>query len=205
MNMLKQMTIQEKKNLREKTFDQLWNHLWLQNENTHNTYKTEELVSKEKFESLKKGIHNGNEFFSLATMIDESIGNHELWSEPEWGFPKGRRDYREKDYECALREFSEETGYETSKIKNFQNVFPFEEIFMGSNYKSYKHKYYLASMDYNDSLNYRGNYQTSEVSELKWKPIEDCLLSIRSYNLEKKKLLSCIHKCLTKYRFSAFV
>ena len=29
---------------------------------------------------------------------------------PEWGFPKGRRNLKERDRECAVREFSEETG-----------------------------------------------------------------------------------------------
>jgi 8-oxo-dGTP pyrophosphatase MutT (NUDIX family) len=32
------------------------------------------------------------------------------WEEPEWGFPKGRRDTQESDWVCALREFKEETG-----------------------------------------------------------------------------------------------
>ena len=33
-------------------------------------------------------------------------------------------------------------------LENIKNLLPFEEIFTGSNYKSYKHKYYLTFMDY---------------------------------------------------------
>ena len=62
------------------------------------------------------------------------------WDEPEWGFPKGRRNYKEKDLECALREFEEETGIQKSSLTIIKNLNPFEEIFTGSNLKSYKHK-----------------------------------------------------------------
>ena len=34
------------------------------------------------------------------------------WDTPEWGFPKGRRNYQENDLTCGLREFEEETGYD---------------------------------------------------------------------------------------------
>ena len=66
----------------------------------------------------------------VKTLIDE-IQIQDIWVEPEWGFPKGRRNFMEKDYECALREFSEETGYDTNIIKNVNNLLPFEEIFTG--------------------------------------------------------------------------
>jgi 8-oxo-dGTP pyrophosphatase MutT (NUDIX family) len=123
---------------------------------------------------------------------------YEQWDEQEWGFPKGRRNYQEKEHECALREFSEETGYDSSLLKNIENILPFEEIFMGSNYKSYKHKYYLMYMHYDDT-NTHNDFEKSEVSKIDWKNYETCLESIRSYNTEKKKIITYIHKCLAKY------
>ena len=75
---------------------------------------------------------------------------------------------------------------------------PFEEIFIGSNHKSYKHKYFLAFMEDNTDL--LENYQVTEVSKLDWKSLEDCLESIRSYNLEKKQLILNINKVLQEYR-----
>ena len=68
------------------------------------------------------------------------------------GFPKGRRNPYESDYDCALREFSEETGYSSKGLQNVRNVVPFEETFTGSNYNSYKHRYFLMFMDYQTSL-----------------------------------------------------
>ena len=75
------------------------------------------------------------------------------------------------------------------------NVFPFEEIFTGSNYKSYKHKYYLTYMKYENSV--RSHIiQPSEISCAKWKSYEECMESIRYYNLEKKQILTQIHQML---------
>ena len=51
--------------------------------------------------------------YNLDSIIEETYGESD-WTEQEWGFPKGRRNFQEKDYDCAIREFTEETGY--SKI-----------------------------------------------------------------------------------------
>jgi 8-oxo-dGTP pyrophosphatase MutT (NUDIX family) len=149
-------------------------------------------------EDHHKYIKNtNNKFFSIFSIIDECY-EFEQWTEPEWGFPKGRRNYQEKDYDTAMREFSEETGYNSKYLKNIQNIFPFEEIFIGSNYKSYKHKYYLMHISYLDSL-HPNNFETTEVSKIEWKNYDDCINSIRSYNLEKKRLITNIHHLLNKY------
>jgi 8-oxo-dGTP pyrophosphatase MutT (NUDIX family) len=119
------------------------------------------------------------------------------YTEPEWGFPKGRRNNQEKDLECALREFNEETGISINDIKLLENIIPYEEIFIGSNLKSYKHKYYLAYSDKNLNLE---NYQETEVSQIEFKTLNDCLNIIRPYNLEKKQLLININKALQELR-----
>ena len=105
----------------------------------------------------------------------------------------------EKDIHCAIREFIEETGYSKYQFDIVKNISPIEEIFFGSNYKSYKHKYYLAL--FNDDINDKSNkIQESEVSQLKWLDLDECLENIRHYNLEKKTIITKIDKCLHKYR-----
>ena len=79
-----------------------------------------------------------------------------------------------------------------------ENALPFEEVFLGSNHKSYKHKYYLAYTNLESDV--FPNYQITEVSKLQWKTLPECLESIRSYNLEKKKLIVNINKVLEEYR-----
>ncbi len=136
-------------------------------------------------------------FYSLYSIIAEhSLGQQ--WTEPEWGFPKGRRNYQEKDFDTAIREFKEETGYDPKLLKNIQNIYPFEENLVGSNYKCYKHKYYLMYMDYNDSIRDK-DFSNSEISCAKWKTYQECLHSIRDYNVEKKRIIINIHQCLNKY------
>jgi 8-oxo-dGTP pyrophosphatase MutT (NUDIX family) len=199
VNLLKEMTITEKKMILENDFPFLWKHLW--NSNISQQYKQEEHISEEKFLSLKTGVLIQNHFYSLNTMISE-VSNEEQWEEPEWGFPKGRRNYFEKDYECALREFAEETGYDKNSLKNIDNILPFEEIFTGSNYKSYKHKYYLLQMKDSPPPKVISPFDNSEVSKVEWKTYEQCMETIRPYNLEKKRLLTNIYKCLKQYKLT---
>ena len=77
---------------------------------------------------------------------------------------------------------------------------PFEEIYIGSNYRSYKHKYFLAYMNSPIMDEDMNNFQKSEVSKLEWKSYSDCLDSIRPYNLEKKKIIVNIYNMLQEYR-----
>ena len=191
-----EMSVIEKDNIKTHTFETLWANMWGIT-NIGNQFKSEELSSQKKFDLLKAGLQINGEFVSLDTLIDSSTTN---WMETEWEFPKGRRNFLEKDLDCALREFEEETGYSKNKIKVIENLMPFEEIFIGSNHKSYKHKYFLAFMDENENSNLLENYQATEVSKLDWKTLEECLESIRPYNLEKKQLILNINKVLQEYR-----
>ena len=79
---------------------------------------------------LKAGIKIGHREYNLETILKRSNTN---WIDAEWGFPKGRRNYQEKDLTCALREFEEETGYNKSSVNIVQNIIPYEEVFTGSN------------------------------------------------------------------------
>jgi len=225
MNMLKQMTVHEKRRLCMGDFNLLWKDIWGESKYS-SQYKSEEVVSREKYNLLFKGIKidgfrdtlfhseefpsttdrtidrdstgesppaesSSKEHYTLKKLVEESE-KFEAWEEPEWGFPKGRRNNQESDYDCAMREFTEETGYNSLALIYIQNVLPLEEIFLGSNYKSYKHKYFLMYMDYEKSLK-MGEYQKSEVSKVEWKTFKDSVACFRPYNLEKIRILTNIH------------
>jgi len=187
-NLIDEMTIEEKNKLLEHSFEDLWSELW--GNFVGNQYKNEEKNSKEKFYKLKnKDIDNLN----LEDLVNNSKTN---WTTPEWGFPKGRRNNGENDINCAIREYMEETGHTRSSFEIIQNILPFEEIFTGSNFKSYKHKYYLAVSKENIG---NMNFQKSEVSNMKWLGLEDCLKLIRPYSFEKIEIVNKIYKILNKY------
>ena len=193
-NIFDEMSLEEKERLIEKDFSILWTEMWGDHTN-YNQYKNEEVTSQKKFELLKSGITINESIYTLKDLIDKSDTR---WAETEWEFPKGRRNTNEKELDCALREFEEETGYLKTDIIVVENLLPLEEIFIGSNHKSYKHKYFLAYMNTNvDKLE---DYQVTEVSKLDWKTKDECLVSIRPYHLEKKKVIRDIESILQEYR-----
>jgi len=189
-----EMSVKEREFIKNNTFETLWNTMWGEVSNLYQ-YKNEEIISQKKFELLKNGISVQNDTILLDKLIEESTTS---WLETEWEFPKGRRNYQEKDLDCAIREFEEETGYSRENLDIIENIVPFEEIFIGSNHKSYKNKYYLAYM--NKQIDSLGDYQKTEVSKLEWKTLNECLVSIRPYNIEKKQLIKNINKILQEFR-----
>jgi hypothetical protein len=52
----------------------------------------------------------------------------------------------------------------------------------------------------NETFEDLDNYQVTEVSKIEWKTLDNCIESIRPYNLEKKKLITNINKVLQEYR-----
>jgi ADP-ribose pyrophosphatase YjhB (NUDIX family) len=180
--LIDEMSIGEKQSLLTTPFNELLKNLWC------NSSKMEETSIK--FEMLL----NNERGVSLTELVENSTTR---WSETEWEFPKGRRNYHEKDLDCAVREFEEETGYNRTCINIIENVIPYEEIFVGSNNKSYKHKYFLASMHNSTCFDTNPKYQTSEVSKTEWKTIDECLCSIRPYSLEKKKIISSVYEVIS--------
>ena len=174
-----EMSILEKTRILADPFDQLWIQMW--GETTNVQYKNEELSSSKKMDLIRTGVIINDENVTLKSIVENSKTH---WNETEWEFPKGRRKNKEKDLECALREFEEETGISKNKINVVENILPFEEIFIGTNHKSYKHKYFLAYMEEeNEEMADLEHYQVTEVSKIEWKTIDKCLESIRPYNL----------------------
>ena len=203
-DIVNEMSIEEKQRILVEPFDILWKNMW--GDITTTQYKVEENASMKKMEIIRAGVSVNGEFINLEQIINNSNTN---WIETEWEFPKGRRNYKEKDLDCALREFEEETGISSSRLTIVENVLPFEETFIGTNHKSYKHKYFLAflndtssssSNNYDIETNVLNGFQITEVSKLEWKTISSCLESIRPYSLEKKNLILNINKVLEEYR-----
>ena len=176
-NIIYEMTIEEKESIRTCTYKFLWEKLW---NKVNERYDSK---NEDKFNYIKKNkIH---------------LFNTNIWIEPEWGFPKGRRNFKEKDLDCGMREFEEETGYDKTFVNIIKNLNPFEEIFTGSNLKSYKHKYFLGKIDYINSTDDK-NFQKNEIGNMGWFSYEDALDKIRIYNIEKIQLLTSIHHLLQK-------
>ena len=96
-----------------------------------------------------------------------------------------------------MREFEEETGFDKSQLSIINNLLPVEEIYTGSNFKSYKHKYFVGYISYSSSA--KSSFQESEVSSLEWKSLTSAINDIREYNLEKIDLIIQVNKILEGY------
>jgi hypothetical protein len=259
-NIINEMSEEEKKRIMTYNFSELWIMMWGEKSNIQ--YRHEEALSYKKFELIKNGVMVNNELVKLESLIKQSSTS---WTETEWEFPKGRRNNKEKDLVCAVREFEEETGLiiknshvieqhilngdtelnidddmiivETDKSKEtklksnilkhsnrkdaterdinvkekntnpqknehsiyvIENILPLEEIFIGTNNKLYKHKYFLAYMENEDHD--LSNFQKTEVSKLEWKTLDKCIVSIRPYNYEKKKLIRNVNSLLNDFK-----
>lgn len=193
-NIIDEMTVQEKQNLLKKDFDELWVSLW--GEYSGLQYRGEKQVSKNKYLQLISGVEYGGIKCNLESLIASSTTR---WETAEWGFPKGRRNHQEKDLDCAFREFTEETGYSKDCLKHVYNVLPYEEIFIGSNMKCYKNKYYICYMNSDLESTKTSGYQKSEVKNMKWLTYRECMNIIRPYNVEKKDMLTSINNTLHSF------
>jgi len=172
-------------------FEDLWAGLWgITNEQQSQSYKSEKEISRVKMEALKTGyIHEetGNVIY-LKTLLEELPCKYET---PEWGFPKGRRDYRESDFQCALREVKEETGLTEKDICAIRNLHPIHESFFGSNQIHYCHKYFLAYVNQQNAIEIdkTNEHMSREVGNIGWFSLEDALQKIRPDNVEKREIL----------------
>jgi len=189
INLIEEMTLQEKNDLLTKSFYDLWHDLW----GVKPDGGPDVILANEKFTLISQGCMIAGERVTLAELIES---NPTTWTEPEWGFPKGRRNNYETDIMCALREYEEETGYDRSDLNLIRNIMPYEEIFIGSNYKSYKHKYFIAR---SKGSSPKKCFQASEVSNLQWFTFEEVIAKIRPYNVERIQMITLVHSMLREY------
>ena len=185
---VEEMTTEEKHKILNEDFSSLWNGLWVEDNEKRAKYQKEYQKSMEKFKQLSQGLVVQDNLITLENLVRHSCSE---WSEPEWGFPKGRRNLKERDLQCAIREFEEETDISRDQIQIVKSVAPLEEEFVGSNKKRYKHIYYLAEADQTilPKVNKEKKVQVIEIGDIRWCSLVDSLRKIRAYNREKKNVL----------------
>ena len=182
-----QATVTERQMLLTRGFADLWRELW--NGPASRRYQSEYDQSKAKFDILKnRGI--------LAGCCEASVTS---WSEPEWGFPKGRRSSTETELACALRETFEETGVRKSDLRILPGS-PLLEEYSGSNGIRYRHRYWLAEAP--ATLEVRMDEtnvdQRREISDVRWCSLNAAIALIRPYNTEKLAVLEMANGLCSK-------
>lgn len=180
-----QATMNERQMLVSMGFADLWRDLW--NGPASRRYQAEYDQSKAKFDVIRsRGV--------LANCCEASVT---AWTEPEWGFPKGRRSSTETELACALRETLEETGVRKSDLRILPGP-PLLEEYSGSNGIRYRHRYWLAETP--ATLEVRMDEtnvdQRREISDVRWCSLNAAQALIRPYNAEKRAVLETASKML---------
>ena len=187
-NYIDEMIDTERDNIKQKSFDEMWDLLWV-NKNSR-PYKNEKNSAYRHFK----------EFHSEALdVINSSVPK---WFFSEFSFPKGRKQLRENNKKCAQREFQEETGYNDNDYR-LVNCKPFEEHFIGTNCIPYTHIYYLSESDTNirkPIVDQSDKVQIGEVKNIGWFTLDQALGLIRDYDHDKKKVLLQAYEYITHTR-----
>lgn len=180
------MSPEEIEDISKLDFDNLWDNLWKKT-SKNKLFKKEYENSKANFQQL---IDMG--------LLADLVKIKPLYDGPEWGFPKGRRNLFEKNLECALREFNEETGIPNENIFLINKINCIIEEYLGTNNVLYKHIYYLALSNTNalhctDSIELLEKNENYEVGKIGWYSWEEATEMIRGHYTEKIKVLNQIY------------
>jgi 8-oxo-dGTP pyrophosphatase MutT (NUDIX family) len=181
------MTISERARLQTGNFDTLWEALW----NSQNTrqYRNECEAARRMYTSIK---NTGDIHGRLLVQYIEHATT--AWSEPEWGFPKGRRAVRESELSCALREFGEETGLAPSVVHIVDGEPMQVEEYTGTNGIRYKQVYFVGACASNNvaALQPSNRVMSREIGDIGWFPYAAAREKIRITNPEKRAVLDRI-------------
>jgi|SRR6478609_292103 len=121
-----------------------------------------------------------------------------LYREADYIMPKGRLKFAESTRQCALREFSEETGYSRNDVQLI-DVPPYVEQFVGTDGKTYRNVFYVGRLK--DSARICTKLgddpnQSKEVRNIGWFNIVDCQYLMRDYHQDKKDILLNAHSLI---------
>ena len=193
LNIINIMTIDEKYKILSNNFKKMWEDLWvIKNENVE--YTSDYIKSFNKYNKLfTNGMLHDNKTFSLKDIINQSTTEYR---ELEWGFPKGKRNKNEKNKDCAIREFNEESNLKNTDY-NLLDIKPIIEDYIGTDNKKYRHVYYLAILK-NDEIKLSKNniFQQTEISKISLLNHNDALIKIRPYNKERMKIITSVYEIL---------
>jgi 8-oxo-dGTP pyrophosphatase MutT (NUDIX family) len=155
-----------------------------------------ELAPAEKFWATEDKTSSAR-LDELRQRFNPSGGTGKLYEEPEWGLPKGRRDNKETDLQCAIREFQEETQITGNELTIYKNILPLEEVYVGNNGVRYRHVYFIAELkgdihthtDEIENSNDIGFVGNPEIGGVRLFSQVDALGILREHCIEKKRIL----------------
>lgn len=184
-----EMTAYERERVLSWSFDRLWYSIW--NNDMIEYFSSPVRLTKQYREAKEK-----YERLDMIHLI--SLAGPPVYSEPEYGLPKGRPMKNETSRQTALREFTEEVGISPLAIAN-DNILeflpgpPLVEKFRATNGLRYIHTYFLASFkpafDIEVTVDRTNEVQASEIGNVLFASLPSALQRFRPYDRAKKEIL----------------
>lgn len=180
--LVQNMTVKEQSLLVCESFDTLWRQLWGDDRSSPDYAQSQEKFSTlDRFELMRKNLS--------------------VYTEPEWGFPKGRRMRGETDLACAIREFTEETNVPRESYTILKNIV-LDETFTGLNGVRYRHVYFVALLKHPELVNLTQRFtpmQRREISGIGWKTFPEAHALVRPHHVERKQMLEQLRDILATF------
>lgn len=182
--LVEEMIYKEKMEILSKPFNKLWSNLW-------SNHKSKLYINE--YRSAK------NKFY-MVDIYNMITNTPTKWIHQEYCIPKGRKNSKESPIDCAIREFTEETGYNLGNIKKLSD-FWLEELFLGSNGITYKHLYLLAEIDDAEvpRINKENISQAGEVRQVKWFNFKQSINIFRDYQATKRDVMYKAKNYIDRY------
>ena len=192
-----EMTIHERWKLSNCSFMNLWRQLWMRPDDS-GLFNMDFHHADAKFTCLKKGYKTID---GIEINLHKLMASTEsLYPVPEWGFPKGKRDRKESEIDCATRELFEETRCPPHCFDVVNGGQPIFELFKGSNNVMYKHVYFLGHLKNSEDgashigLKLNDDSQASEIGDVNWFDLQRCEKLFRPYDVEKLALIRAVDR-----------
>lgn len=180
--LLKNMTLKEQALIASEPFEVLWKMVF-----GDDRASPDFIAFKDRFNKLDR-----------VSLMKENLSDY---TEPEWGFPKGRRMRGETDQACAIREFTEETNIPREAYVLLNNI-ALEETFTGLNNVQYRHIYFVALLKHPELINLKQKFTTMqrrEISGIGWKNLIEVDQSIRPHYIERRNMLKQLASILETF------
>lgn len=165
--LLNGMTIEEKIDVLSFDYGKLWYRAWTVDPDSEHAHPLRRLTGEKlaEYQKLKELftrhlLHDGGR--KLRHLVDHSSNQKDLWE-----VPKGHKMGNEKDINCALREFYEETGlaYRLYTLADY-NPISLDVHDKNMCYRSH----YFPAYTYSDQVKVRyiGGSQIEEITDIAW-------------------------------------
>lgn len=191
VRLIEDTTVPERQLILNENFTTLYLNFWGRWDPLH---KEKFRNSKQKFEALRIGYYQNNYLYSWEHLIAKAKNRY---LSPSTEFPKGRKkkgQEDETDFDCSLREFSEETGCLPNCYVLIPYTKPFVMKVIGMDGYTYENLFYVVKFHRKEELQ---SHVCSETTGTVWLTQKEALKELRTHEEPQRDLLQRVETHLS--------